>query len=595
MNIEQLLRATISQVLTEKFDLSIAESGISLQPTKKEFEGNYTFVVFPFVKQLRQSPAALGQAIGEGLQQRLTWVSGYNVVQGFLNISVDNSAWMSVWNSMLEDSDFGVAQSNGRQVMVEYSSPNTNKPLHLGHLRNNFLGFSVAQILKANGYTVKMTNIVNNRGIHICKSMLAYQLSGQKDTPENTGLKGDKLVGKYYVEFDKLYKAEIAELVAAGKPQEEAEKTAPAMLAAQEMLRKWEAQDPDVLALWHQMNSWVYAGFDETYQKLGVNFDQIYYESDTYLLGKKTVEEGLAAGVFFKKNDGSVWIDLSAEGLDQKLLLRSDGTSVYITQDLGLADQKYADFPMEQSVYVVGNEQDYHFEVLFKIMKKLGRGYADGLFHLSYGMVDLPSGKMKSREGTVVDADDLIEEMVETAAETTRELGKIEGLSPSEADHLHQMLALGALKYFLLKVDPKKRMLFNPQESIDFQGHTGPYIQYNHARICAILRKAAQLEVASITHFPTDLPLHATEQTLIFQLSTYPSWVSDAARQYSPSLISQFVYQLAKSYSQFYSEVSIFQETDPTLLAFRIALSGKVAEVLRKGMGLLGIEVPERM
>jgi arginyl-tRNA synthetase len=594
MNIEQTLQSDITQALSQLFDISTSTNEVALQPTKKDFEGFYTFVTFPLSKSLRKSPLEIGQAIGQYLQTNSSVVSSFNVVQGFLNISISNTAWLAQFNLMLQTSNYGFGNANNKKVMVEYSSPNTNKPLHLGHLRNNFLGFSVAEILKANGFEVRKTNIVNNRGIHICKSMLAYQQFGQGETPESAGIKGDHLAGKYYVIFDKAYKTEIATLEAQGMTKEQAEKEAPLMKAAQEMLRQWEAHDETVLSLWTKMNEWVYAGFNETYTKMGVNFDTIYYESDTYLLGKKTVEEGLEKGVFFRKPDGSVWIDLTDEGLDQKLVLRADGTSVYITQDLGLADQKYTEFPMEKSVYVVGNEQDYHFEVLFKIMKKLERPYANGLAHLSYGMVDLPSGKMKSREGTVVDADDLIDEMIETAATMTKELGKIDGFSETEAQALYQMLALGALKYFLLKVDPKKRMLFNPQESVDFQGNTGPYIQYNHARIQSILRKAQQLGV-SVQNADINIELQTSEQELIFILSQFGEKVALAAQEYAPSVIAQYAYSVARAYSSFFSEVSIFNEPRPEAVAFRIALSKITGDVIRKSMGLLGITVPNRM
>ena len=594
MNLELVLQQGISQAIQYAFDIHLAPSEVALQPTKKDFEGNYTFVTFALTKPLRRSPAEIGEKIGAYLQANTSIVSAYNVVQGFLNISVAASAWVAVYEAIRQQAAYGVAASNGQKVMVEYSSPNTNKPLHLGHLRNNFLGYSVAEILKANGYEVRKTNIVNNRGIHICKSMLAYQLFGKGETPESEGIKGDHLVGKYYVVFDKAYKAQITALVAQGIAQEEAEKQAPLIKQAQAMLLDWEKGDPEVIALWEKMNAWVYAGFDQTYRKMGVDFDKMYYESDTYLLGKLRVEEGLEKGLFFRKEDGSIWIDLSDVGLDQKLLLRRDGTSVYITQDLGLADQKYEDFPMQKSVYVVGNEQDYHFEVLFAIMKKLGRPYADGLFHLSYGMVDLPSGKMKSREGTVVDADDLMQEMIETAEAETRERGKIDSLTPDEAKKLYEMLALGALKYYLLKVDPKKRMMFNPQESIALQGNTGPFIQYTHARICSILRKAAQLGV-SLDSIAPPTSLHASEQELISVLNQYPARLNEAAESYSPALIGQYAYELAKTYNQFYSEVSIISETDEQNRNFRIALSKTVAETINKALALLGIKSPERM
>ena len=591
MNIEKTIQNHIASALKAEFD--VEENNISLQPTKKDFEGSYTFVVFPYVKALRKSPVELGNAIGNYLVANSGVVSAFNVVQGFLNLSIADSAWVDLFTGIFKDKTFGQLPDKNETVMVEYSSPNTNKPLHLGHLRNNFLGFSVAQILSANGYKVVKTNLVNDRGIHICKSMLAYQKFGNGETPESSGLKGDHLVGKYYVEFDKYYKVEIKALEEKGFSEDNAKKQAPLLLEAQEMLLKWENNDPETIALWEKMNEWVFAGFNQTYEKMGVSFDKIYRESNTYLLGKKFVEEGLKSGVFFQKEDNSVWIDLTDEGLDQKLVLRKDGTSVYITQDLGTAELKYNDFKMTKSVYVVGNEQDYHFEVLFKTIKKLSRPYSEGNFHLSYGMVDLPSGKMKSREGTVVDADDLMQEMTDTARERTLELGKTEGFSESEANELYDTLAMGALKYFLLKVDPKKRMLFNPEESIDFQGHTGPFIQYTHARICSILRKAhAQGIIGKTTDY---LVLQESEREVIYLLSQYPQILADAGRELSPALISLFAYDLAKAYNRFYNEVNIFNEPDKDAQQFRVAFSGIVGETIQKAMSLLGIKVPSRM
>ncbi|PWK22693.1 arginyl-tRNA synthetase [Arcicella aurantiaca] len=591
MNIEKTIQSHIAAALKAEFD--VEENNIVLQSTKKEFEGTYTFVVFPYIKALRKSPVELGNAIGNYLVANSGVVSAFNVVQGFLNISIADSAWVDLFTSIFRDKTFGQLPDKNETVMVEYSSPNTNKPLHLGHLRNNFLGFSVAQILSANGYKVVKANLVNDRGIHICKSMLAYQKFGNGETPESSGIKGDHLVGKYYVEFDKHYKVEIEALKEKGLSEDDAKKQAPLLLEAQEMLLKWENGDAETIALWEKMNEWVFAGFGLTYEKMGVSFDKIYRESNTYLLGKKFVEEGLKSGVFFQKEDSSVWIDLTEEGLDQKLVLRKDGTSVYITQDMGTAELKYNDFKMSKSVYVVGNEQDYHFEVLFKIIKKLGRPYADGLFHLSYGMVDLPSGKMKSREGTVVDADDLMREMTDTARERTLELGKTEGFAKAEADELYDTLAMGALKYFLLKVDPKKRMLFNPEESIDFQGHTGPFIQYTHARICSILRKAHEQGIVGKT---TDYPaLQESEREVIYLLGQYPQILADAGRELSPALISFYVYDLAKAYNRFYNEINIFNETDKNAQQFRIAFSGVVGETIQKAMSLLGIKVPSRM
>ncbi|MET3126264.1 arginyl-tRNA synthetase [Arcicella rosea] len=591
MNLEKILQEHIAAALKAEFD--VEESNIALQPTRKDFEGSFTFVVFPYVKTLRKSPVELGNAIGNYLVANSGVVKAFNVVQGFLNISIADAAWLDMFGGIFKDKKFGQLADKKETVMVEYSSPNTNKPLHLGHLRNNFLGFSVAQILSANGYELVKANLVNDRGIHICKSMLAYQKFGNGETPESSGLKGDHLVGKYYVEFDKHYKVEIEALKANGLSEDDAKKQAPLLIEAQEMLLKWEEGDAETLALWNKMNDWVFAGFNQTYQKMGVSFDKIYRESNTYLLGKKSVEEGLKSGVFFQKEDSSVWIDLTDEGLDQKLVLRKDGTSVYITQDIGTADLKYNDFKMSKSVYVVGNEQDYHFEVLFKILKKLGRPYSDGTYHLSYGMVDLPSGKMKSREGTVVDADDLMQEMTDTARERTLELGKIDGFSKEEAEELYHTLAMGALKYFLLKVDPKKRMLFNPEESIDFQGNTGPFIQYTHARICSILRKAHEQGIIGVaSNYKT---LHESEQEVIYLLSEYPKKLADAGRELSPSLIAQYAYDLAKAYNRFYNEVSIFNETDLDAQQFRIAFSSVVGETIKKAMALLGINVPSRM
>ncbi|MDI9873490.1 arginine--tRNA ligase [Flectobacillus rivi] len=592
MNIEKILQDSIQAALLAEFEVS--EPTIALQPTRKDFEGFYTFVVFPYVKALRKSPVEIGNAIGNYLVSNTTVVSTFNVVQGFLNISIADTAWKDTFNHLRSEASFGQLAAKNETVMVEYSSPNTNKPLHLGHLRNNFLGYSVAQILDANGYDVIKANLVNDRGIHICKSMLAYQKFGQNETPASADMKGDHLVGKYYVEFDKHYKVEVEALKAEGLSEDDAKKQAPLMKEAQEMLLKWEQGDEEVVALWQKMNDWVFDGFNQTYETMGVSFDKIYKESNTYLLGKETVEEGLASGVFFQKEDGSVWIDLADEGLDQKLVLRKDGTSVYITQDMGTADLKYKDFGMSKSLYVVGNEQDYHFEVLFKILKKLGRPYAEGCYHLSYGMVDLPSGKMKSREGTVVDADDLMQEMKDTARERTNELGKIDGFTPEEAEELYSTLAMGALKYFLLKVDPKKRMLFNPAESIDFQGNTGPFIQYTHARICSILKKAESQSI-NIVEASSYTSLHEVEREIIFALSEYPRKVADAGREYSPALIAQYVYDLAKSYNRLFAELSIFSAESPEAMQFRVQLSKAVGETIKKAMALLGIKVPTRM
>lgn len=596
MNIEQELLSHLQEAFSALYQHTPALEELKLQPTRKEFEGTYTFVTFPYARLSKKGPEQTGQELGQYLQQQSPLVTGFNVVKGFLNLVIADSAFLQTFAGIAAAEDWGRNPANGKKVVVEYSSPNTNKPLHLGHLRNNFLGYAVAQIMKASGYEVTMVNLVNDRGIHICKSMLAYEKWGQGETPQGSGIKGDHLVGKYYVAFDKLYRAQIEELVAQGMEKEEAKAKAPLLLEAQEMLQKWEANDPAVVSLWKTMNSWVYEGFDKTYNKIGVHFDKFYRESNTYLLGKDIVEEGLEKKIFFKKEDGSVWIDLSDEGLDEKLVLRGDGTSVYITQDMGTADLKYKDFGMDKSIVVVGNEQDYHFKVLFTILEKLGRPYAKGNYHLSYGMVDLPSGKMKSREGTVVDADDLVREMEETAEQYTRELGKVEGMEAEEANKLFSMLGLGALKYYLLRVDPKKRMLFDPQESIDFQGNTGPFIQYTHARISSLMRRADETNLnykqVSLQELET---LHPTEREVIYQLSLYPEKVRVAGEDYAPSIIAQYAYDLAKEFNRFYTEVSVFNAENEQLRDFRIALSVAVARTIRHATNLLGIEVPERM
>lgn len=596
MDIEKELIQHISYAFKSLFNHEVVSEDLALQPTRKEFEGNYTFVLFPFLKATRQSPEESGKKIGAFLKQELPFISGYNVIKGFLNLSLAESHWLQVFNDILRQRDFGRLPANGEKVMVEYSSPNTNKPLHLGHLRNNFLGYAISEILKANGYDVIKANLVNDRGIHICKSMVAYQHLANGETPESSGLKGDHLAGKYYVLFDREYKKQQDELVLSGMDKEEAKKKAPWMLEAQKMLIFWEKGDSEVVALWETMNSWVYAGFEQTYRKMGVDFDKMYYESDTYLLGKDIVAEGLEKGVFFKKENGSVWVDLSEEGQDEKLVLRGDGTSVYITQDMGTADLKYKDYQISRSVYVVGNEQDYHFDVLFNIMRKLGRPYGAGLYHLSYGMVDLPSGRMKSREGTVVDADDLMQEMVDTARTHTQELGKIDGFSHDEAETLYKDLGLGALKYFLLKVDPKKRMLFNPEESIEFQGNTGPFIQYTHARISAILRKADQIGLDYTVDSLEGLAnIGETEKNLIILLHDYEKKLKIAAEEYAPSVIAQYLFDLSKEYNRFYAELPIFSETKGQLQSFRVALSQQIAKTIKIGMTLLGIHVPEKM
>ncbi|TAF97915.1 MAG: arginine--tRNA ligase [Cytophagia bacterium] len=592
MYIEQSLKNHLQTALQEIYGMD--ESTILLQPTKKDFEGFYTFVTFSYSKLLRKSPVEIGNALGAYLAEKCDLVSDFNVAQGFLNIGIKDNAWVTALNELATQPNFGFSAPNGQSVMVEFSSPNTNKPLHLGHLRTNFLGDSVARILKANGYQVTKTCLVNDRGIHICKSMLAYQKFGNGETPQSAGMKGDHLIGKYYVLFDKAYKDQIETLVAQGANADEAKKTAPLMQEAQAILLKWEQNDPETMQLWQQMNEWVYAGFAETYQKIGVSFDKTYYESKTYLLGKTVVEEGLAQEVFFKKDDGSVWIDLTAEGLDQKLVLRGDGTSVYITQDLGTTDLKFSEFQNDRSIWVVGNEQDYHFKVLFAIMKRLGRTYADGCYHLSYGMVDLPSGKMKSREGTVVDADELVSEVTAAAAEEGNAKGKIDDMTETEKQRLFSMLGLGALKYYLLKVDPQKRILYNPAESVELHGHTGPFIQYTHARTRSVLRKATQLGI-DWQKPAAEVVLTKSEQEVIFCLTQFPERIADAARNYSPALLSQYAYDLAKAYNTFYADVSILQEPNAAAQKTRLLLSQAAADTIQKTMNLLGIEVPERM
>jgi arginyl-tRNA synthetase len=585
-----IIEATLKAVKAlYQTDLNAAD--INLQPTRKEFEGQITIVTFPFTKISRKSPEQTGMEIGEFLKNEVSEISGFNVIKGFLNISLADAYWIEKFYTEILPDDFATFKPNGKKVMVEYSSPNTNKPLHLGHVRNNLLGYSVAEILKADGYEVIKANLVNDRGIHICKSMLAWQKFGNGETPESTGEKGDHLVGKYYVLFDKEYKKQIEELKSAGQTEEDAKKNAPIIKEAHGMLQQWEAGNEEVLSLWRTMNQWVYAGFAKTYKALGVDFDKFYYESDTYLLGKDIVDEGLEKGVFFKKEDGSVWIDLSADGLDQKLVLRADGTSVYMTQDLGTAQLKYNDFKMDESIYVVGNEQDYHFKVLFLILQKLGKQWAKGLYHLSYGMVDLPSGKMKSREGTVVDADDLITEMEQTAKDQTVALGKVTEYTEEEKVELYHTIGMGALKYFLLKVDPKKRLLFDPNESVDFQGHTGPFIQYTHARIRSVLSRA-EINLDNKVDIGA---LAAEELDLILTLSQFPGIISEAAAGYSPAIIANYVYELAKAFNKFYHEKSILQAEDELTKQFRLQLSAASARTIKKAMGLLGIEVPERM
>ena len=567
---------------------------ISFQKTRKEFEGDFTLVTFPYTKQTKKSPEQMGEELGAYLLKQSSDVTAYNVVKGFLNISLSNAFWLSYFNSVRQLSAVGYKKelSSGKTVMLEYSSPNTNKPLHLGHIRNNLLGYSVAQILKANGHKVIKTNIVNDRGIHICKSMLAWQKYGRGETPESTGMKGDHLVGKYYVEFDKAFKKEIEILVGQGKTKEEAEKQAPLILEAQDMLRKWEAGDKETMDLWKMMNGWVYKGFDVTYKNLGVDFDKMYYESNTYILGKEVVEEGLRKQVFYKKENGSVAIDLTADGLDEKIVLRSDGTSVYITQDLGTAIERFKEFPdLKQLIYTVGNEQDYHFKVLFKTLQRLGYDWAKECYHLSYGMVELPEGKMKSREGTVVDADELLKEMYDTAEATTRELGKVDDFSTEELENLYHTVSLGALKYFILKVDPKKKMLFDPKESIDFNGHTGPFIQYTHARIKSVLRKAD----VDFANSLDGIVFEPVEKEIIKWVYDFDGVVTEAGNTYSPALIANYVYELTKLYNRFYHELSVLKEENETVKKFRLQLSQLTAQTIANGMYLLGIQVPERM
>ncbi len=592
MNAENfVLQAVMASV--EALYGAVDKSQLQLQKTRKEFEGDFTLVTFPLLKLSRKSPEATANEIGAHIVANTPQISSFNVIKGFLNLVLAPAFWAECFNEIAATENYGDAAPSGRTIMIEYSSPNTNKPLHLGHIRNNLLGYSVAQILKANGHNVIKVNLVNDRGIHICKSMLAWQLYGQGETPASSGMKGDHLVGKYYVEFDKHYKAQIKELVAEGMSEDEAKKKAPIMLQAQEMLRKWEAKDKDVYDLWQTMNGWVYDGFDVTYKALGVDFDKVYYESQTYLLGKSLVQDGLDKGVFFRKEDNSVWIDLAADGLDQKLLLRGDGTSVYMTQDLGTALSRFEENKLDDMIYVVGNEQNYHFQVLKLVLKKLGYEWSDNIYHLSYGMVELPEGKMKSREGTVVDADDLIADMVSTAREMSDELGKLDGCSEEEAANICRMVGLGALKYFILKVDPKKTMLFDPRESIDFNGNTGPFIQYTHARICSVLRKA---EEAGIDYSSCgEVELLAEEIELIKSLAELPAVVAAAGENFAPSMIAAYAYELAKTFNGYYHDHSILREEDSAKRAMRLQLAAAVAQVIRKSMSLLGIEVPERM
>lgn len=597
MNLEATIQSAVAQAVSVLYQFETEPAQIQLQKTKKEFEGDVTVVVFPFVKAARKSPEGAGQEIGEYLVQNSHVISAFNVIKGFLNLSINRTYWIDLLNNISTNEKFGTVASddNSPLMMIEYSSPNTNKPLHLGHIRNNLLGFSISEIQKANGWQVVKTNIVNDRGIHICKSMLAWKLFGNGETPESTGMKGDHLVGKYYVVFDKAYKVEIKELMEKGLTEEEAKKNAPLMLEAQKMLLAWEQNDAEVRQLWETMNGWVYAGFDETYKELGVNFDKIYYESDTYLTGKSEVERGEAEKVFYRRDDSSVWADLTPDGLDEKLLLRADGTSVYMTQDIGTAKLRYDDYKIDKMVYVVGNEQNYHFQVLSLLLDRLGYEWGKSLVHFSYGMVELPEGKMKSREGTVVDADDLMAEMIETARETSQELGKLDNCSEEEIREIARMVGLGALKYFILKVDPRKNMTFNPKESIDFNGNTGPFIQYTHARIKSVLRKAADQGINFGTEIDNTLEISEKESYLIQLLSGFPVVVRQAGEEFSPALIANYTYDLVKEYNQFYHDFSILREENETLKIFRLNLSEAIAKVIKTAMGLLGIEVPERM
>ena len=591
MNIQHIIESNVKKGFSTLYDTEIPS--VEFHATRKEFEGDITVVVFPMLRFKKGNPVQIGEDLGKYLVENVKEITNYNVVKGFLNLVIADAFYLDFFNSIYNEANFGTVtpKDDEKAIMVEYSSPNTNKPLHLGHVRNNLLGFSVSEIIKAAGKKVYKTQIINDRGIHICKSMLAWQKFGEGETPESSGLKGDKLVGNYYVKFDQEYKKEIAQLIAEGKTEEEAKREAPLLVEAQEMLRKWEAGNDAVVSLWKEMNGWVYAGFDTTYKNMGVDFDTLYYESDTYLLGKDVVAQGIEKGVFFKKEDGSVWCDLTDEGLDEKIVLRSDGTAVYMTQDIGTAIQRVKDFPdVGGMVYTVGNEQDYHFQVLFLILKKLGFDWAKQLHHLSYGMVDLPSGKMKSREGTVVDADDLMVEMTTTAKEISEELGKLDGYSEDEKNELYKTIGLGALKYFVLKVDPKKRILFDPKSSVDFQGNTGPFIQYTYARIQSIIRKAA-FDYSK----PVTIDLHEKEKELLKQLALFPETIQQAAANYSPAVAANFTYDLVKEFNSFYQNVSILGEENQDKKIFRVQLSKKVADTIKIAFSLLGIQVPERM
>ena len=591
---DKIVAQAAANAIHKLWETEVDPSSVQVQITRKEFEGDYTVVVFPFVKTSRQAPEATGAAMGEWIVANVPEISAFNCVKGFLNLSLSNEYWNSVLAEMVQTPDFGQLPDTGRTVMVEFSSPNTNKPLHLGHIRNNLLGWSVSRLLEANGHRVIKANLVNDRGIHICKSMLAWLKTCNGATPESLGVKGDHLVGDCYVKFNDLYKAEVEALVKGGMEKEEAEKNAPIMKEAQAMLVKWEQGDPEVRELWKKMNSWVYAGFDKTYSDLGISFDKIYYESQTYLLGKALVQKGLDMGIFERQEDGSVWCDLTADGLDRKLLLRGDGTSVYMTQDLGTAERRFDEYKLDELIYVVGNEQNYHFQVLKLILGKLGFGWSDDIYHLSYGMVELPEGKMKSREGTVVDADDLIEKMYNTAKETSLELGKLDGMSEQEQDELFRMLSLGALKYFIIKVDPKKTMLFDPKESIDFNGNTGPFIQYTHARIKSILRKAADQGI-DLGEALQSTELNPKEVRLVKILNSFPAKIAEAGLAHSPALVANYAYELAKDFNQYYHDTPILREEDASKLQLRLNLISMIARVLVKAMDILGIRLPERM
>ncbi|MGB0977145.1 MAG: arginine--tRNA ligase [Prolixibacteraceae bacterium] len=596
MDIEVIIKSKVKEAISALYQSEIDESQVQIQQTRKEFDGDKTVVVFPFLRLSKKSPEITAQEIGDYMKENLKEISDYNIVKGFLNLSISTAYWVGLLNEMSKEAQYGFkpVTDESEVVMIEYSSPNTNKPLHLGHIRNNLLGFSISEIMAANGNKVVKTNIVNDRGIHICKSMYAWMAEGNGETPESSGKKGDHLVGEYYVKFDKMYKQQIAELVAQGISEDDAKEKAPCMVETRDLLRKWENKDEETIALWKKMNGWVYTGFDETYKRLGVDFDKIYYESDTYLTGKDEVLRGLEEGLFIKEEDQSVWANLEAEGLDKKILLRSDGTSVYMTQDIGTAKMRFKDYPIDHMIYVVGNEQIYHFQVLSILLDKLGYKWGKDLYHFSYGMVELPHGKMKSREGTVVDADDLMDEMIDVARKVSEELGKLEGYSDQEKENIYRIVALGALKYFMLKVDPKKGMMFNPEESIDFNGNTGPFIQYTYARIQSVLRKAQEAGVEIPSVAPSVAP-NAKEVELIKTLSRYSVVVADAGKNHSPALIANYVYELVKTFNQFYHDYSINKEENKEVQAFRLVLAEQVGKVIKSGFSLLGIEVPERM